>query len=79
MDHHEKVLESERVAASDYLDKARRSLDDDEMEDLYQGTYDTKGFFQRSLGFMWDPTMILLMVAFGLIFACLFGAADFSG
>jgi ssDNA-binding Zn-finger/Zn-ribbon topoisomerase 1 len=78
VDHHENVLESERVTATDYLDKARRALDDDEMQDLYQGTYDTKGFFQRSLGFMWDPSMILLMVAFGLIFACLFGAAEFS-
>lgn len=78
VDHHHNTLESERAAANDYLSKAKRSIEDDELEDLYEGHFDTKGFFHRTLGFMIDPNAVVLMCVYGLMFGGLFGLAKFS-
>ncbi len=77
VEHHQNTLEAERVAATEYLHKAQKALDDEELEDLYKGHYDTAGFFQRTFGFMRDPNMLLLLVVFGFVFAGLFGLANY--
>ncbi len=72
------TLESQRTSASEYLANAKKELDDDEIDDLYQGEFDTAGFMQRTFGFVTDPGAISQVVLYGLMFAGLFALAQFS-
>ena len=72
------TLDSERTAASEYLDKARQTIDDEELDSLYQGDFDTIGFMNRTFGFLKDPTAVGQMVLYGFVFAGVFALAQFS-
>jgi len=72
------TLESQRASASEYLDKAKQELDDDEIDDLYQGDFDTIGFMNRTFGFLTDPSALGLLVLYGFMFAGVFAVAQFS-
>ncbi len=72
------TLESQRVSASEYLDKAKQELDDDEIDDLYRGEFDTIGFMNRTFGFLTDPSVLGLLVLYGFMFAGVFAVAQFS-
>jgi DNA-directed RNA polymerase subunit RPC12/RpoP len=72
------TLDSERRAANEYLTNAQKELDDDEIDDLYQGEFDTAGFMQRTFGFVTDPGAISQVILYGAVFAGLFALAQFS-
>ncbi len=72
------TLDSQRTAASEYLDKARQTIDDEELDSLYQGDFDTVGFMNRTFGFLTDPTAVGQMVLYGFLFAGVFALAQFS-
>jgi len=72
------TLDSERTAASEYLDKARQTIDDEELDSLYQGDFDTIGFMRRTFGFLADPTAVGQMVLYGFLFSGVFALAQFS-
>lgn len=72
------TLDSQRTSANEYLDKAKQSIDDEEMDSLYQGDFDTIGFMNRTFGFLTDPTAIGQMVLYGFLFAGVFALAQFS-
>lgn len=72
------TLDSQRTAASEYLDKARQTIDDEELDSLYQGDFDTIGFMRRTFGFLMDPTAVGQMVLYGFVFAGVFALAQFS-
>ena len=72
------TLDSQRDAASEYLDKARQTIDDEELDSLYQGDFDTIGFMNRTFGFLTDPTAVGQMVLYGFLFAGVFALAQFS-
>ncbi len=72
------TLDSQRTVASEYLDKAKRELDDDEIDNLYQGDFDTIGFMNRTFGFLMDPSALGLLVLYGFMSAGLFALTQFS-
>lgn len=72
------TLDSQRTSASEYLDKAKQELDDDEIENLYQGDFDTIGFMNRTFGFLMDPSALGLLVLYGFMSSALFAVAQFS-
>jgi DNA-directed RNA polymerase subunit RPC12/RpoP len=72
------TLDSQRTAASEYLDKARQTIDDEELDSLYQGDFDTIGFMRRTFGFLTDPTAVGQIVLYGFVFAGVFALAQFS-
>lgn len=72
------TLDSQRTAASEYLDKARQTIDDEELDSLYQSDFDTIGFMRRTFGFLTDPTAVGQMVLYGFIFSGVFALAQFS-
>ena len=72
------TLASQRTAASEYLDKAKQELDDDEIENLYQGDFDTSGFMTRTFGFLTDPSALGLLVLYGFMSSGLFALVQFS-
>lgn len=72
------TLESQRTSANEYLDKAKQSIDDDELDSLYQGDFDTVGFMNRTFGFLTDPTAVGQMVLYGFVFSGVFALAQFS-
>ncbi len=43
-----RLPETQRTVASEYLDKAKQELDDEELESLYDGDFDTSGFMTRT-------------------------------
>ncbi len=72
------TLDSQRTAATEYLDKARQTIDDEELDSLYQGDFDTIGFMYRTFGFLTDPTAVGQMVLYGFVFSAVFALAQFS-
>lgn len=72
------TLETQRTTAQEYLSKAKQTIDDEELDSLYQGDFDTIGFMYRTFGFLTDPTAVGQMVLYGFVFAGIFALAQFS-
>lgn len=73
----EQEAERERKKAADILSKAQRELDD-EIDEMYGTDFDTKGFFEKTLGFLRDPVIVMQLVLYGGLFALMFGCAQYS-
>jgi DNA-directed RNA polymerase subunit RPC12/RpoP len=72
------TLDSQRASASEYLANAKQQIDDDELDSLYQGEFDTAGFLTRTFGFLTDPSAVAQMVLYGFMFSGVFALAQFS-
>lgn len=68
----------ERTQAAKILEKAKSDVSEDELDGLYGGDFDTKGFVQRTLGCFRDPIAIAQIVGYGLVFACLFSVCQYA-
>ncbi|QDV23678.1 RING finger protein [Aureliella helgolandensis] len=67
--------------AANILRKAEaemHELSDDEVDSLYRGDFDNANFVQRTFGFLKDPVAVGQIVGYGIIFAMLFGVAQFA-
>lgn len=69
-------VERNRQRVTDILNKAQRELDD-EIDEMVGTDFDTKGFIEKSLGFLMDPTTVMQLVLYGCYFALVFGVAQF--
>ncbi len=71
------VAEKEKARVGALLERARRELDD-EIDELYEPDFDTKGFIERTFGFAMGGLGVLQLVLYGLMFALFFGVIQFS-
>lgn len=75
----ERVVEKQRANANEILEKAARELEQEEIDDLYNTPdFDSLGFVQRTFGFLKDPEVVAQIIIFGLLFAGIFGLANFA-
>jgi DNA-directed RNA polymerase subunit RPC12/RpoP len=78
-DHWQKAeADSQRSRTTAMLERAKRELTEDEVERLYDEDFDTAGFVQRSMGLLFDPVAVGLMLGYGAVFAIVFAAVQFG-
>lgn len=68
----------ERSQAAKIFEKAKTDVSEDELDGLYGGEFDTKGFVQRTFGCFRDPIAVAQIVGYGLVFACLFSICQYA-
>lgn len=70
--------ENQRVRTNAILDKAKRELSDDDIDNLYSGDFDTAGFIQRTLGFVFDPIAMAFVIGYGIVFGLVFALGQYG-
>ncbi len=68
----------ERSQAAKILEKAKSDVSEDELDGLYGGDFDTKGFVQRTFGCFRDPIAVAQILGYGLVFAGMFGIVQYA-
>ncbi|GAB5406914.1 MAG: hypothetical protein Aurels2KO_51450 [Aureliella sp.] len=68
----------ERSQAAKILEKAKSDVSEDELDGLYGGDFDTKGFVQRTFGCFRDPIAVAQILGYGLVFAGLFAVVQYA-
>lgn len=68
----EKDAARSRAQADEYLRDAQQELDDNDIDSMYQGDFDTQSFMRRTFGFCYDGTALLQVLAYSLVFAIMF-------
>jgi DNA-directed RNA polymerase subunit RPC12/RpoP len=67
-----------RDKTSAMLAKAEQEISDGDLEKLYDMDFDTAGFLRRTFGFLTDPVAISFMIGYGIVFAIVFGLAQYG-
>lgn len=68
----EKDAARSRAQADDYLRKAEQELDEDDIDNMYSGDFDTQSFMRRTFGFCYDTPALFQVVVYSLVFALIF-------
>lgn len=76
-DEAERDAARSRSRADEYLRNAEQELNEADIDNLYQGDFDTQSFMRRTFGFCYDPTALAQVVAHSVVFAIGFAAVLF--
>ncbi len=76
--HHAQTVEAQRSRASEMLEKAKREISEEDLDNLYGGDFDTAGFVQGTFGFLKDVIAVAHVIGYGIVFAGLFAMAQFG-
>jgi hypothetical protein len=76
--HHGQTPDSQRSRASRILEKAEQQVSDEDLDQLYDGDFDTAGFVQRTFGFFKDPVAMAHVAVFAIVFAGVFALGQFT-